>query len=89
MITVIGKLADIERYRNVTGYNVMARRDDWTPERNRSWLDEAIARGDQFLIASSDYSGEFLNELIYLLRRITGGAGAYQVTATQGFERKK
>ncbi len=70
LITVIGKFRDIERFRDVDGYNVMPSCADWTPQLNRAWIDEALERGDQFLIASSDYSGAFLDELIYLLRCI-------------------
>ncbi len=72
MITVIGKLQDTQRYSDLIGYNVMSILiPDWTPELNRAWLDAAIERGDQFLIVSNDYSGEFRNELIYLLQRIS------------------
>ncbi len=71
MITVLGKFRDISQYYNRIGYNVMPRSESWTPELNRAWIDAAIACGDQFLIASNDYTGEFRNELIYLLQRIS------------------
>lgn len=68
MITVIGKLRDTYWYRNEpTKYNVMSM-DNWTPEKNRSWMDEAIARHDDFLIISTgEVAGEFANELQYLM----------------------
>lgn len=71
MITVIGKLGDLQKYRDYPGFNVMPLTPTWTPASNCAWLDEAIERGDKFLIVSSDYTGVFKNELIYLLQRIT------------------
>jgi len=52
-------------------YNVLPELPDWTPEKNRAWLDAAIQRGDNFLIVSRDISGEFAKELCYLLRQLT------------------
>ncbi len=71
MITVIGKFCDIEPYIGRAGYNVMPFMADWSPEANRAWIDAALDRGDQILIASNDYSGEFLNELIYLFEKLS------------------
>jgi hypothetical protein len=71
MITVIGKWRDVSKYEFSKGYNVMPLDPDWTPERNRAWIDAAIDRGDKIMIASSDVSGEFKNELRYLLEKLT------------------
>jgi hypothetical protein len=67
VITVIGKWLDVADYMGKRGYNVMPFDPNWTLERNHAWMDEAIKRGDKILIVSNDYSGEFRNELLYLL----------------------
>ena len=74
MITVLGKLADTQKYIGLDGYNVLSFTPDWTPDKNYKWLDAAIARGDQFLIVSSEWSGWFAEELKYLMKRkLEGG----------------
>jgi len=69
MITVLGKLADTQRYIGLDGYNVLPFMPDWAPDKNWKWLDAAIARGDQFLIVSPEWSGQFAKELKYLMKR--------------------
>ena len=71
MITVLGKLADTQKYIGLDGYNVLPMLPDWTPEKNRAWLHAAIQRGDDFLIIGRDISGEFAKEICYLLHRLT------------------
>jgi len=73
MITVLGKLSDTQRYIGLDGYNVLPFTPDWTPDKNREWLDAALARGDQFLLVSQDWSGQFAEELKYLMERKFGG----------------
>jgi hypothetical protein len=73
MITVIGKLADVERFRNRTGYNVMIDAPDWTPELNHAWLSEAVERGDQFLLVTPRASGQYAVELRDLCDLLTKG----------------
>ena len=72
MITVIGKVLDTVPYMGRKNYNVMPFDPNWTVEKDRDWLDAAIRRGDKILIVSNDYSGEFRNELKYLLEKILG-----------------
>ena len=67
MITVLGKLNDTAAYIGRDGYNVYAKSDDWTPQKNFYWLCDSVARGDDFLIVSRDASGQFLQELRDLL----------------------
>lgn len=73
MITVLGKLKDTQRYAGQAGYNVLPFSLDWTPEKNRRWLQSAIERGDDFLIISTDVSGQFAEELQYLAEHNTRG----------------
>jgi hypothetical protein len=68
MITVLGKLSDTLKYLGESGYNVLPPSPDWTPGANRQWLQSAIERGDAFLIFSHDISGQFAEELWYLIR---------------------
>jgi len=67
MITVLGKLADTEKYIGKSGYSVYAKCPDWTPTKNFYWLVDAVARGDDFLIVSRDATGQFRQELQDLL----------------------
>ena len=63
-ITVLGKLADTDKYACREGYNVLSKFDGWTPEFNREWLRQVVERGDDILIVSTlDVSGQFRNEL--------------------------
>lgn len=66
MITVLGKLPDTAPYIGKAGYNVYPASDDWTPEKGRVWLSEAVRRGDDFLLVSSDFSGAYLREIGWL-----------------------
>lgn len=70
MISVIGKWIDAAGYMGKRGYNVMPFDPNWTLEKNHAWLDAVVERGDKILIVSNDYSGEFRNELIYLLEKM-------------------
>jgi len=68
MITVIGKLADTQKYIGVQGYNVLPKLDNWTPDMNLQWIRKAIERGDDFLIVSTKaVSGFFVEEVDFLL----------------------
>ena len=72
MITVIGKLADTTEYIDREGYNVLSKFDGWTPEFNREWLRQAVERGDQILIVSTqNVTGQFRNELLDLINLLT------------------
>ena len=71
MITVIGKLADIDQYVGREGFNVLARREDWSPEVNQRFIDEAIQRGDHLLFTSWSASGQYREELLQIVRRLT------------------
>ncbi len=72
MITVIGKMKDTIKYAGREGYNVMSFSYYWSPELNKRFIDEAIERGDQFLIVSLVVTGEYKNEIRYLLERLNG-----------------
>jgi hypothetical protein len=72
MITVLGKLADTQKYLGKTGYNVLAKCADWSPSVNERWLRQAVARGDQFLLVSIDCSGQYRKELELLLNLLIG-----------------
>lgn len=72
MITVIGKLADTDQYVGREGFNVLARRADWSPELNQKFIDDAIQRGDHLLFASWSASGQYREELLQIVRRLTG-----------------
>lgn len=41
----------------------MARKRRWTPEKARAWIAEAVARGDKFLLVSTNFSGAYLWEI--------------------------
>lgn len=71
MITVIGKLEDTAQYIGRDGFNVLARRDDWTPELNQRFIADAIDRGDHLLFASWQATGQYREELITMLRILT------------------
>lgn len=68
MITVLGKLKDIEEYRDKEGYNVFS--GEWNEENMKKWLNEAMERGDKFLLTSSDFTGCYLEECSYILWNI-------------------
>lgn len=67
MITVIGKLPNTEQYIDREGFNVLARRDDWTPAMNRDFIRQAIERGDHLLFVSWQATGQYREELIQIL----------------------
>lgn len=71
MITVIGKLADTQQYIGREGYNVLDKINDWTPELNQQFIDEAISRGDALLFVSWQVTGQYREELVQLLKRLT------------------
>ncbi len=72
MITVIGKLEACKKYIGKCGYNVLPESEGWTPEINLEWIQEAVQRGDDFLILSTkSVSGFFEKEVNFLLRIIT------------------
>ena len=50
-ITVIGSRADTLEYLGKEGYNVL-NLADWTAEKNISWLNDAINRGDKIMLAT-------------------------------------
>ena len=64
--TVLGKLTDTAPYVGQPGFNVYPKFDDWTPEKGRAWLREAVARGDKFLLVSTDFTGAYLQEIRWL-----------------------
>jgi hypothetical protein len=69
-VTVLGKLADVRAYVDKPGYNVLASRPDWTPGMNVAFIEEAVKRGDQFLLVSSDVSGQYRIELELLFEKL-------------------
>ena len=71
MITVIGKLQDTDQYFGRDGFNVLARHPDWSPELNQQFIDEAIQRGDHLLFASWNATGQYREELLQIVRRLT------------------
>jgi hypothetical protein len=71
MTTVIGKIEDVQKYHGKQGYNVLAC-EDWSIEKNRQWLQEAIERGDKILFTTTaDVSGQYQQELLWLCRLLT------------------
>ena len=66
LTTVLGKLADTAPYIGRAGYSVYPESDDWTPEKGRVWLLEAVERGDKFLLVSTDFTGVYLQEIRWL-----------------------
>ena len=70
MITILGKLADTKHWIGRTGFNVQYATDAWTPEMGRRWLDEAIARGDEFVLVSDELTGWYRREVEYLLNKV-------------------
>lgn len=50
-ITVIGSERDIAKYLGRKGFNVL-NINNWTPSKNIKWLDKAITRGDEILLAT-------------------------------------
>lgn len=72
MITILGKLADTKHWIGRNGFNAQCATDAWTPEIGRSWLDEAIARGDEFALVSDELTGVYRMEVEYLLSKLSG-----------------
>jgi hypothetical protein len=65
MITVIGKLADVERYRDAPGYRVFLP-TNYSHAENIAWLQEAIRRGDWIQAVSETISGVYSEEYAML-----------------------
>ncbi len=74
MITVLGKLTDTQEYVGRAGYNVLYESSTWTIESNRTWLIEAVHRGDLFLLVSVEGTGQYANELQQLISLLTRAA---------------
>ncbi len=72
LITVLGKLDDTQKYIGRAGFNVLGYCEDWTPEMNQRFIDEAINRGDELLFVSYETSGQYRNELIQIIERLLG-----------------
>jgi len=66
MITILGNPADTAQYANREGYNVHA--PDLTPEQVRTWIHEAVERGDDFRLVSHDFTGAFGQEVRWLFQ---------------------
>lgn len=66
LITILGRLPDTAPYIGKPGYNVSEESPDWTPEKGRAWVVEAVARGDKFLLVSTDFTGVYLQEIGWL-----------------------
>ena len=62
-ITILGKLPDTAAYLDRPGYNVWPATHKWTPEKGRAWIVKAVARGDKFLLVSTDFSGAYFQEI--------------------------
>lgn len=72
MITVVGKLQDTQQYVGKRGFNVLAKRDDWTLEKNQKFIRDAMNRGDDILFCSWTASGQYREELIQMLKMLVG-----------------
>lgn len=68
-MVVIGKLRDTQAFIGKAECEVYPQSEDWTPEKNRAWLDGNIERGETFLAVSADLSGQYREELLYLRAR--------------------
>lgn len=68
---MIGKLADTRRFANLPGFNVLNLSDDWTPDKQSTWLREAIDHGSQILIVSPlNVTGQYREEVKMLLKML-------------------
>lgn len=74
MTIVIGKRADCAYYLSVEGFSVFCAEDgEYSAHRNKEWILEGIARGDDVLLLSPrKASGQYLKELEWLLEEIVG-----------------
>jgi hypothetical protein len=84
--TILGKLTDTAPYIDQPGYNVYPESDDWTPDKGRAWLREAVARGDEFLLVSTEFTGAYLQEIRWLqdeAQRLRTQAGTLQARALE------
>lgn len=70
-ILVIGKLADTAPYVGIPGFDVMAQRDDWTPELNRQFILDAMRQGQPIMFVSWQVTGQYRNELVQILQELT------------------
>ena len=66
LTTVLGKFKDTAPFVGQPGYNVYPKSTDWTPEKSRAWIAEAVARGDEFLLVSTDFSSVYGQEIRWL-----------------------
>jgi len=64
MITILGHPTDTAQYLNREGYNVHA--PDLTPDQVKAWIREAVTRGDDFRLESTDFVGAFGQEVRWL-----------------------
>ena len=64
LITVLGHPSDTVAYASQPGYNVAPA--SHTPEQRRAWVAEAVARGDDFFCASTEFTGMYVREIRWL-----------------------
>jgi len=70
VITVLGKVKDTIEYIGKEGYNVLERNNNYSFVSNLLWLEEAILRGDKFLLVSLELTGTYKVEVEYLLETL-------------------
>jgi hypothetical protein len=71
MITVIGKLEDTKTYAHRSGYHVLPKMTNWTPQIQERFIQRGFESGSDFLLlAPIKASGQYRAEIVELLLTI-------------------